>query len=41
MTRYVTFLFIVVIDLVNEFSREVVLSEALYADNFVLMYETM
>ena len=33
------FLFVVVVDVVTEFARESVLSELLYADDFVMMSE--
>ena len=36
-----SFLFAVVVDVVIEFAREVVLSELLYADNLVLMSDTI
>ena len=35
------FLFVVVVDVVTEFAREVALSELLYADDLVLMSETI
>ena len=36
-----SFLFAVVVDVVNEFAREGVLSELLYSDDLVLMCETI